>query len=935
MHVFTEELFKLYSAHIKGKESPLERLAIQYRDYAHWQKKWLQGDRLKKQLEYWKTHLKDAPPLLNLPKDNNRPTIQRYQGKKRYFVIPRSLTESIKALSQQENTTLFMLLFAVFNVLLSRYTNQEDIVVGTPIANRNHTEIEPLIGFFVNTLALRTDLSKNPSFKELLGRVKSIALSAYANQDLPFEKLVEEIQPEREMSYHPIFQVMFVLQNTAKEITKMQGIDLELIDIDAGTSHFDVTLELEETVNGLKGAFEYNIDLFEEATIDRMIGHYQTLLGGIVQRPEEGIQNLPLLTIAEKQQILVEWNSTKEEYVDNKCINLQFEQQVEKTPEAIAIVYGNKKLSYQELNHKANQLAHYLQKNNVGVETLVAICMERSIELVIGLLGILKAGGAYVPLDSEFPKNRLLQILNDSGVNIVLTNSILINTLPKGGYKTLFLDLEVWSLASRKTSNPIHTSKKEDAAYVIYTSGSTGVPKGVINEHEGIVNRLVWMQETFKLSGDDVVLQKTPYSFDVSVWEFFWPLMFGAKLVLAKPHGHKDPHYLADLINQEKVTTLHFVPSMLQLFLEIEEVGKCKSIKRVICSGEALSHELKERFYQRLNTELHNLYGPTEAAIDVSHWDCSEQLPQKIIPIGRSISNIQLYILDKEMQLVPRGVTGEIYIGGVGVARGYLNRPELTSEKFVTDPFSKSKKKRLYKTGDQGRYLSNGAIEYLGRIDHQVKIRGFRIELGEIESAIQSYSHVKEAVVVTHEEKAGDARIAAYYVAEENQEIILEELREYLKNKIPSYMVPSSFTALDSMPLTPNGKSDRKTLPTPDVGKQNDSVAFIPPETKTEIAIAEIWKEVLGTEKISSNDNFFDLGGHSLLLIKVHKAIQEKRTKAVSIVDMFQYPTINSLSNHFNQKMESNKSLDKIQKQAMLRKMALKKQVMKHRRRDQ
>ena len=914
MAVFIRELSALYQSFSKGMPSlrsrsvsqtdatrsllpqrgtPLAELPIQYADFTIWQRQWLQGEVLETQLNYWKQQLADAPPLLELPTDRPRPPIQTFRGGTQSFQLDRNLTQKLKRLSHQSGTTLFMTLLAAFVTLLSRYSNQSDIIVGSPIANRNRNEIESLIGFFINTLVLRIQCAGNPSFEQLLQRVQQVALDAYMHQDVPFEQLVEVLQPERSLSYNPLFQVMFILQNVPPEKLELPGLILTPLEIENFPTKFDLTLSIKETEQELEGKCHYNSDLFDATTIDRMVGHFQTILAGIVTDPQQRVSELPILTKAELHQ-LGEWNSTQVNYPQNKCIHELFEEQVELTPNAVALVFEDQQLTYRELNTRANQLAHHLQANNVKSEVLVGLCVERSLEMVVGLIGILKAGAAYVPLDPRLPPERLSFMLRDSGVEVLLTQQELLSSLPPHTALVICLDTD-WGRIEQQCQDNLNSEVKSDnLAYVIYTSGSTGQPKGVMNTHQGLHNRLLWMQQSYQLTSSDRVVQKTPFSFDVSVWEFFWPLLTGARIVLAVPEGHKDTTYLVNLISQQQITTIHFVPSMLQVFLQEPNLGNCSCLKRVFCSGEALPSELIQRFFSKLECELHNLYGPTEAAIDVTFWQCQPQENLQIVPIGQPISNIQIYILDRHLQPVPIGIPGELHIGGDGLARGYLNRPELTQEKFIQNPFFDGKSERLYKTGDLARYLTDGNIEYLGRIDHQVKIRGFRIELGEIEVVINSYPQIQQAVVIAREDIPGNKSLVAYVVPSD-QTLTTSQLREFLRQKLPEYMVPSAFVILDTLPLTHNGKIDRPALPIPDQTRPELESEFVAPYTPEQELLAGIWADVLDLKQVGIYDNFFDLGGDSIRSIQVLAKAKQLGLN-FSLSQIFQYQTIYQLS---------------------------------------
>ncbi|AVH69209.1 non-ribosomal peptide synthetase [Nostoc sp. 'Lobaria pulmonaria (5183) cyanobiont'] len=868
--VLVQELATLYPSFCNHQPSPLPELPIQYVDFAAWQRQWLEAEVLQSQISYWRQQLEDAPKVLELPTDYLRPAIGTFRGATYSFELSYELSVALNKLSQQQGSTLFMTLLAAFQTLLWRYTGQEDIVVGSPIANRNRAEIEGLIGFFVNTLVLRTNLTGNPSFEELLKRVREVALGAYAHQDLPFELLVEQLQPQRDLSHTPLFQVMFVLQNAPMSALELPDLTLSPVESDSNTAKFDLTLYMSETESGLVGNLEYNTDLFAENSIQRMAAHLQTLLSGIVTNPQASLSELSLLTQTEKHQLLQEWNDTEVEYPQQLCIHELFEVQVQKTPDAVAVVFEDEQLTYWELNTRANQLAHYLQQLGVKPEVLVGICVERSLYMIIGLLAILKAGGAYVPLDPSYPKKRLAYMLEDSRPGLLLTQQHLVENLPTNQAQVICIDSDWQLIADENRENPGCNITVDNLAYVIYTSGSTGKPKGAINTHQGICNRLLWMQDAYQLTAADCVLHKTPFSFDVSVWEFFWTLMTGARLVVAQPEGHRDPSYIVNLILQQQITTLHFVPSMLQAFLSAEGLEKCQSLVRVIASGEALPVQLQQSFFNRLDAQLYNLYGPTEAAVDVTFWQCQDNLTnQTTVPIGRPIANIQIYLLDKYFNPVAFGVAGEVYIGGVGVGRGYLNRPDLTAEKFIPNPFSDKAAGRLYKTGDLARYLPTGEIEYIGRIDHQVKIRGFRIELGEIEALITKHPAVRETVVAVYCSQADSQQIVAYIVPQKEQTLVIPKLRSFLESKLPNYMIPATFATLEALPLTPNGKVDRKALPAPDTARPELEKAFIAPQTTAEKQLAVIWTQVLDLEKVGINDNFFELGGDSILILQI------------------------------------------------------------------
>lgn len=891
--ILIREFITLYEAYRAGRTSPLSKLTIQYADYAIWQREWLQGKQLEQQVNYWKQRLAGAPAVVELPTDRPRLAVQSYRGATLYTTIPQVATEQLKQLGRRQDATLFMVLLAAFSVVLSRYSGQNDLCVGTPIANRNRLEIEGLIGFFVNTLVLRTDLSGNPTFIELLKRIKEVCLGAQAHQGLPFEKLVEELAPVRNMNQNPLFQVMFALQNMPETVLEIEGLRIESIVVETGTAKFDMNFEISEGAQGLKIQINYNTDLFDESTILRLAEHYRVLLESIVAAPDQLLSEFKLLTEAEQTQLLVEWNGVEAEYPRDKCIHHLFEMQVEKNPDAIAVVFEEKQLTYRELNGKANGLAHYLRAQGIGPDVLVGICVERSLEMIIGILGILKAGGAYLPIDPSYPKERIIFMIENTRPAVILVHEPTHDVVP-GCLRIIDLSAECCNFEQVNGENPAYVIHAQNLAYVIYTSGSTGKPKGSGLAHQGIVNRLVWMQQQYQLSESDRVLQKTPFGFDVSVWEFFWPLIVGARMVMLSPGAHRDPVRLAELIAQQQISTLHFVPSMLSVFLDSVDASLCKSLRNVFSSGEALSGSLQKQFFEKLhNIRLHNLYGPTEASVDVTYWICRQDSSDAVIPIGCSIANTSIFLLDANLNLVPVGAAGELHIGGVGLARGYINQPDLTAERFIPDPFSEVGA-RLYRSGDLARYRSDGNIEYIGRADHQVKIRGFRIELGEIETILMQYQQIREAVVIAREDVPGEKRLVAY-IARDTLTHDLDNLRTYLKKYLPDYMVPAAFVFLDYLPLSSNGKIDRKALPEPNIEAQFVS-QYVAPRNETEEILVEIWAEVLGLEQVGIHDNFFELGGHSLLVTQILSRIHAKFFIKLPLRMIFETATIAMLA---------------------------------------
>jgi amino acid adenylation domain-containing protein len=942
MGVLLRETAAAYEALLAGRAVELPPLPIQYADFAAWQRAHLSGERLAAEVEFWKRAVAGAPHVLELPADRQRPRQPSYRGASASLRLGPRLVGALEELGRGRSATLFMTLLAAFDVLLSRLTGQEQLLVGSPIANRHRGEVEGLVGCFVNTLALRADLRGDPRFIDLLTTVRDATLRAYEHQDLPFEKLVEELQPARDASRNPLFQTFFVLQNAPLPALRLPGLTLEPLALDAGVVKFDFSLAaLPEADGALTLQAEYMTELFDGATVERWLGCYRTLLEGIVRQPEQRVSAQPLLGAAQRRQVVVEWNATREEYPERGGLHELVAAQAARTPEAIAVSCGSETLTYAELERRAARLARELLRRGVGADTLVGVAMERSLELMVALLGVLKAGGAYVALDPAYPRERLRAMLDDARPTVVLTQSHVRGRLPLGGDEDgnrggdgVRLQPAVLTLDPRRDSadlgaggdrqapvvltldagwdgadldgagdrderdNRPPATADEQLAYVIFTSGSTGRPKGVANTHGGIRNRLLWMQRAYNLTAADRVLQKTPYSFDVSVWELFWPLLAGARLVFARPGGHQDSAYLARLIREAEITTLHFVPSMLQLFLEEPGVESCTSVARVICSGEALPPHLVERCHARLGAELHNLYGPTEAAVDVTAWECRRGETGHTLPIGRPIANTQIYVVDREMQPVPPGVAGELLIGGAGLARGYVRRPDLTAERFIPDPFSGVPGARLYRTGDLARWRGDGAIEYLGRADFQVKIRGHRIELGEVEAALRAQPGVGDAVVVAREDGGGDRSLVGYVVPAASSSsgptpaFDLVALRRALAERLPEAMIPAALVPLAALPLLPNGKLDRAALPAPERTRAETAAGFTAPRTALEQQVAAIWRDVLDLPEVGVEDDFFALGGDSFKAIRVVRRCGE----GVAVMDLFRHPTIRGLA---------------------------------------
>jgi len=900
--ILVRDLGALYGAHLKGGPDPLPPLPIQYADYTRWHHQRLTETRLNEHLAYWKAHLQGAPQLLELPTDRARPAVQSYRGEDIRLFLGSELTSNLKSFSGRLNLTLAMTLYTAWSILLAKLSGQEDVVLGMPVANRGRTELEGLIGCFVNTLALRIRLKDEYCVTDLLRQVKESMLSAHAHQDVPFEKVVEALKPTRSLSHSPLFQVMLVVQNAPRGAMELSGLTLVEEAVPLHTAQFDLLLSLHERGEDICGNLNYARDLFDGTTIERWVTYLKAVLRQMVEDPSIKISALQLVSEGERHQLIKAFNATQARYPNDKLIHELFEEQVYRTPDAVAVFYEEQPLTYAELNRKANKVARYLRSEGIGPDQLVGISMERSFEMVIGLLGILKAGGAYVPIDPHYPAERLEYICTDAAPKILLSQQHLRERLPRTASTVVALDGE-WAEIAKHDGDDLSPSSIglhcRNLAYVIYTSGSTGRPKGAMNEHRALINRLQWMQDQYQLCGSDRVLQKTPFSFDVSVWEFFWTLITGARLIMARPEGHKDPQFLMNHIENTGVTILHFVPSMLQSFLSQLEEGRCSSVRKIICSGEELQVALQNKCLELMpGALLSNLYGPTEAAIDVTAWECQRDAYATRVPIGRPISNIQIYILDKHLQPVPIGVAGELHIGGVGVGRGYLKRRELTLERFIPDPFSTDPAARLYKTGDVARWRADGTIEYLGRNDHQVKIRGFRIELGEIETHLLDCPEVKEAVVLAREDAPGEKRLVAYVVPAEPVSPTTgpnaEALRAHLKSAVPEYMVPSAFVILAQMPLSPNGKLDRRALPVPEIGAYARQ-QYEAPQGEVEETLAGIWQSLLRVKQIGRNDNFFELGGHSLLIVQMLESLRRAGLSAQMHL-VFENPTLAGLA---------------------------------------
>jgi amino acid adenylation domain-containing protein len=936
MGVFFGELRALYAAYAAGLASPLPELPIQYADYALWQREWLQGERLEAQVRYWRGRLADLPRL-ELPTDRQRPAVASYRGAHEAVELDATLSAAIKRLSQQEGATLFMTLLAAFAVLLQRYTGQQEIVIGTPVAGRNWRETEQLVGFFVNTLVLRLELGGEPSYRELLGRVKRAALEAYEHQDLPFEKLVEELQPERDLSRNPLFQVTFQFFQTERispEAPTFAASGIEFLDAERGTAKFDLTLDMWESGGRLRGRLEYSTDLFEAATIRRLAGHFQTLLRSITAEPERPVGRLELLTGAEREQLLVSWNATGTDYPRQLCVHQWFERQTAHRPEALAVACGAEALSYGQLNARANRLAHRLRVLGVRPEALVAVCLERSVGLATAVLAVWKAGGAYVPLDPLWPPERLGRLLRELRPAAVLSTAAGVPRLPAGLEPAVVRvdpPIAEEGIATDEdpegATNPCSGVTPANLAYVIYTSGSTGTPKGVMIEHAALANHNLAIARQFGLQPIDRVFQFAFPTFDVALEEIFPALQVGAAVVLCKSRHVPSLDDLLLEVRTSQLTVLNLPTSLWCEWTQtLRETGQVwpVSLRLVIIGSEQVQpHHLANWCGEQSSPlTLLNAYGTTETTI--TSLICPLPASSSNVPIGRPIANAEVYVLDRWLQPVPMGVAGELYIGGAGLGRGYLQGPALTAGRFIAHPFSPKPGARLYRSGDRVRYRTDGQLEFLGRADDQLKLRGYRVEPGEVEAVLGQHPAVSQCVVVAQAGPGGDPRLVAYVIPKKGQSISCSELQHFARTHIPNYMVPSAFIALSSLPVRKNGKLDRAALP------KLESSAFVAKSlevaahTELERELVRLWLEVLGVEKVGLDDNFFDLGGHSLLMVRVHPGVCILANRTISIIDLFAYPTIRSLARYLSDPTPQQPTFQHLQDRADKRRVTVK-----------
>ena len=895
MSILFREITQFYGQLALGRPPQLPTLPIQYADFARWQREQLSDEALTRDLEYWEHKLRGCPPLFELPTDHPRPPVQSHHGAMESITIGRELTRRLKNLCSRQDVTLYMGLLAAFQVLLLRYSGKDDIPVGTPIAGRDASEVADLIGCFVNTCVIRGDLSGNPSFRELLGRVRVGALDAYAHQRLPIEQLLAKLKCERTPSHTPLFQVMFILQNAPRQVIRFPGLMIEELEFDTGLAKFDLTLEIVEQNGGLYCQFEYRSELFEQSTIQRMARHFRTLLGSAIEDPSSPAAALSMLEKLEQDQILVDWNDTSADFPSTLTITRAFEDQARRIPDAIALLDGAQRITYREVELRANQVAHALIERGVRPEMPVGVYMKRSAQAIIAILGALKAGGLYVPLDTSQPQHRLHLLISTCDCPIVLTHRALRQDLPDS-VEPVLLDTDEALWTNRPSRSSLPACPNGQLAYIIFTSGSTGVPKGVVGTHRATMNRLEWMYKTYPFSPDEVCCQKTALGFVDSIWEMFGPLLRGIPSVIIPEDVVIDPESLLDLLAREGVTRIVLVPTLLHVLLEHapDLDVRVPMLKLWTVSGEYLSLDLAKDFRTTLpEAVLLNLYGSSEVAGDATYYEIGETDGLAAIPIGTPIANTQVYILDDLVQPVPVCVPGNLYVGGDCVSEGYWRRPDLTSERFISNPVGE-KIGRLFVTGDRARFLADGNIEYLGRLDTQIKIRGFRIELEEIEANLMAHPLLRQAVVTIAGGSPETQRLTAYFVARDRSAPTSEELRRFLNGRLPQYMIPAAFVGLPELPLLPSGKVDRRTLPEPptDHGAAGERIA---PRNEVEQQLASIWQELLAVNELGVSENFFDLGGNSLLAMQVLARIRRTFEVEVSIRSLFDGPTIDEL----------------------------------------
>ena len=914
--LFVNELSDIYSVYIDKSSFFPDDPRTQYSQYALWQKNRLNSEVYNNSCAYWKKQLGGKNDFLDLPVDKQRPSIQSFNGTAQKIHIPKSLTKELKEFSRKNRVNIYLTLLTAYAILLFRYTRQTDITIGVPLTNRRHDDYKNTMGCFINILPIFINLEDNPTFCECLRRIRIAMLGAHRNQEIPFESIVNELQPKRDDSYNPLFQTGFTFEHPMK--LKLYELDVTSLATHSGGSQLDLFAIFWERQDGIHGFFEYNTDLFSSHTINRIINNYIKLLNSSLTAADQTISTLPFLSETEQKQIIVDWNKTETEFPPTCCVHELFEKQVNQSPAAIAIIFEEKHLTYLELNQKANQLANYLCEAGIKVNDLVGIFMERSLEMVVALLGILKAGGIYVPIDPEFPEKRISYMIKHSQVSILLTQDHLKTELPECKASIIPIDTNWKTIGNNSKKNPVIKTGPDNLAYVIYTSGSTGKPKGVQVQHSAVVNFLFSMSQKPGLNSKDTLLAVTTLSFDISVLEIFLPLAVGAKTVIADRNTVLDGTLLLKAIYRYNVNVLQATPVTWRLLIEAGWKGNNNF--KVLCGGEALSKDLAAKL-TNISSNVWNMYGPTETTV----WSACNKLStnDKIIHVGKPVANTKTYILDENMLPVPIGVSGELYIGGAGVTQGYYKQIELTAVQFISNPFSTDSDEKLYKTGDIARYHYNGNIEILGRSDFQLKIRGYRIEPGEIETVLNTHPAIEQAVIIAHEYAPGDQRLIAYYVSNKVQPPIMPALDKYLIDKLPKYMIPSIFIFVETMPLTPNGKINRKALPEPDYKRPEIVQKYVSPKSELEKSISEIWCKVLKFDRVGIHDRFFEIGGDSFLAMQVIGHIEKKLDKNISILKLFQFPTISALSEFLENGKNETLLFEKAQNRAKLRKRTL------------
>jgi amino acid adenylation domain-containing protein len=903
INIFAGEFVENYRAHAAGKLPRRANDSLRHQDYVAWQTRQLEGQAYETSLQFWKESLEGGSQILDFPTDYTRPKVQTFNGACEKVRLPAELRDNLGEFSRREQATPFMSLLSVFYALLHRYSDQEDILVGCAVANRPHSDLEGLIGYLANVVALRAKPSKDQRFSDLLSSVRETCLQSFEHQAIPFEKIVEALRPERSLSHTPLFQVMFGYHEKLLKVRVDDSLRLETYEDGNSEAKFDLVLDAQELESGFEIRLNYNTDLFAPATARRILRQYVRLLENVIANAAKPIAEYELVSEEERWTLIRDWNATAFDNERERCLHRLFEGQARENPERTALIFGGLRLSYDALNRRANQLARHLIARGVGEGVAVGVHMDRSAEMIVALLAILKAGGAYVPLDPHYPKERIAYIVEDSRVPVIVTDRELEGRLSAHSAMLVVPDSEWQEIGEYADDDLIDVRADADSLmYVMYTSGSTGNPKGVLLPHRGACNYVLWMRERFPLTADDKILSKTSINFDISVWEIFLPLISGAQLVVGGSDELQAPENLAALIRRERITQVQFVPSSLKAFADSGWLAACDSLQRIFSGGEALSTKLRDEVFASFAGELHNLYGPTEASIYICHHACRADERARSVAIGRPVHNARVYLLDERLSPAAVGMIGEAYLGGDALAQGYFGKPGITAAKFLPDPFSPVPGARMFKTGDLARYLSDGEIEFLGRADRQVKVRGYRIELGEIEHRLSKHPQVKHAIVIVREDKADDVRLVAYLLYRDHTAPANAELREHLKQKLPDYMIPATFVELDSIPLLPNNKVDIKSLPRPEFKKTLDEELERNYGDDCEKALARIWEEVLGTEKFGPNDNFFDVGGHSLLVVRLRTLIKERINVEVSNIDVFQYASIRSLSRHINRR---------------------------------